>query len=87
MVTISRDAVGSACALDLCAKAHQTRDRIELFQKRYGKGLAAVERRVRSSPESFTMWDDYMEWKACAESLRSLEAQIRDVKSGHFRVA
>jgi hypothetical protein len=87
MVTISRQSVGSTYALDLRAKAHQARERIGLFRKRYGRGLGAFERRVRSSPESFRMWDDYMEWKACAQSLRALEAQIREVTSGHFRVA
>jgi len=41
----------------------------EFLSVKYSKTFEEFERELKSSPENFEAWDDYMEWKACVKTL------------------
>ena len=55
---------------------HIVKEKLALFEKKYGKTFSEFEKEVLSK-EDFEKWDDYLEWKAYLKSLRELEALIK----------
>jgi hypothetical protein len=53
---------------------HIVKEKIALFEKKYGKTFSEFEKEVLSSKEDFEKWDDYLEWKAYVKTLEDLEA-------------
>jgi hypothetical protein len=51
---------------------HIVKEKIALFEKKYGKTFEEFEREVFEK-ESFEKWDDYMEWKAYLKTLEDLQ--------------
>jgi len=54
------------------------KEKIHSFEKKHGCSLGAFEDRIEQLPEDFELWDDLLEWKAYADSLRELESRITD---------
>jgi|GEM_PF-1096401 len=54
------------------------KEKIHSFEKKHGCNLKAFEDRIKQLPEDFERWDDLIEWKAYADSLRELESRITD---------
>ena len=54
------------------------KEKIHSFEKKHGCSLGAFEDRIEQLPEDFELWDDLLEWKAYAHSLRELESRITD---------
>ena len=52
---------------------HIVKEKIALFEKKYGKSFKEFEREVFEK-ENFEKWDDYLEWKAYVKTLEDLEA-------------
>lgn len=40
------------------------KEKIRLFEKKYGKNFEEIELALKKEKEDFAKWDDYMEWKA-----------------------
>ena len=55
---------------------HIVKEKIALFEKKYGKIFSEFEKKVLTK-EDFEKWDDYLEWKAYVKSLEELEASLR----------
>ncbi len=55
---------------------HIVKEKIALFEKKYGKTFSEFEKEVLSK-EDFEKWDDYLEWKAYLKSLKELEASLK----------
>ena len=36
---------------------------------------------IKSKPEDFEVWDDYMEWKACIKSAESLKEELKELEN------
>ncbi len=53
------------------------KEKIDSFEKKHGCNLRAFEDRIKQLPEDFELWDDFIEWKAYADSLKELESEIR----------
>jgi hypothetical protein len=87
MVTISRDSVRDTYVLDLLGELHIVKDKLSFLEARYKMSFDAFERKIRGEEEGFASWDDYIEWKAYAQSLKDLTQKLEEVKSGHFTVA
>ena len=54
---------------------HIVKEKVSLFEKKYGKTFSEFEKEVLSE-ENFEKWDDYLEWKAYLKSLKELEDLI-----------
>ncbi len=52
------------------------KEKITLFEKKYGCTLDVFRTRIEESEEKFEEWDDYIEWKAYFESLKDLENKV-----------
>jgi len=55
---------------------HIIREKLLLFEKKYGKTFSEFEKEVLSK-ENFEKWDDYLEWKAYLKSLKELEDTLK----------
>jgi hypothetical protein len=49
------------------------KERIRYFERKYGCNFKTFEDRLKHLPENFECWDDFIEWKAYADSLKDLE--------------
>jgi hypothetical protein len=54
------------------------KEKIDSFEKKHGCNLKTFEHRIKQLPEDFELWDDLIEWKAYADSLKELESEIPD---------
>jgi hypothetical protein len=47
-----------------------------------------LEAKSKQLPEDFDRWDDFIEWKAYADSLKDLEARLRKIEDAtNIRIA
>ncbi len=64
------------------------KEKLRLFEEKYGMTLEEFERRLKSSEESFEEWDDYIEWKAYVKKLKELESRLKEIENAQrIRVA
>ena len=55
------------------------KEKIRSFERKHGCNLETFEERLKQLPEDFERWDDFIEWKAYADSLKDLEPRITDI--------
>ncbi|MDD2755912.1 MAG: hypothetical protein PHS80_10340 [Methanothrix sp.] len=72
-IVITVDDLKTFERLKLISQMAPVKERINSFERKYGCGLKAFEDRIARLPEDFERWDDFIEWKAYADSLRDLE--------------
>jgi hypothetical protein len=64
------------------------KEKLRLFEEKYGMTLEEFERRLKSSEESFEEWDDYIEWRAYMNKLKELESRLKEIENAkRIRVA
>ncbi|MEO2151599.1 MAG: hypothetical protein ABGW50_02975 [Thermococcus sp.] len=64
------------------------KEKLRLFEEKYGMTLEEFERKLKSSEESFEEWDDYIEWKAYVKKLKELESRLKEIENAQrIRVA
>jgi hypothetical protein len=56
-------------ALSLAA----VKEKICSLERKHGCDLETFEDRLKQLPEDFECWDDFIEWKAYADSLKNLK--------------
>lgn len=66
--------------LRLISELAPIREKIKLFEEKYGMTLEEFERKLKSSEESFEEWDDYIEWKAYVRKFEELENRLKEVE-------
>jgi len=59
--------------VSLLYELHVAREKLKLFEAKYGKPFAAFEKEFLSGEEDFGKWDDYLEWKAYVKLVEDLE--------------
>jgi hypothetical protein len=62
------------------------KERIKSFERKHGCNLETFEDRLKQLPEDFERWDDFIEWKAYADSLKDLEPRITDISYCRFKL-
>jgi hypothetical protein len=72
-IVITVDDIKTFERLKLISQMAPVKEIINSFERKYGCGLKAFEDRIVRLPEDFGRWDDFIEWKAYADSLRDLE--------------
>ncbi len=78
-IVVSAEDIKAFERLKAISQMAPIRERIKSFERKYGCSLEAFGTRIKQREESFEEWDDLIEWKAYAESLRDLEAKIRRI--------
>jgi len=78
-IRVSKDEVRVFEKLKAISQIAPIKERIRFFEGKYSCTLGEFEAIIKREKEDFERWDDYMEWKAYAESLKDLESKMRDI--------
>ncbi len=80
-IVVSVDDIKTFEKLKLISQMAPVKERIRSFERRYGCDIRAFEDKLRQLPEDFERWDDFIEWKAYADSLKDLESRLKQIES------
>ena len=87
-IVVTVDDIKAFEKLKLISQLAPVKERISSFERKHGCGLRAFEERLKQLPEDFERWDDYIEWKAYADSLKDLELRLKKIEDArNFRIA
>jgi hypothetical protein len=75
-IIVSKEEIIEYEKLKVISEITLTKEKIILFEKKYGCSIDAFRRRMEETDESFEEWDDYIEWKANFELLKDLENKL-----------
>lgn len=88
MQVFQKKEIANSILLEYLGELSHARDKINYFCKRYGTSFKLFEKKNQHSKrESFSHWDDYMEWKAYSNVFHDLSEKIKDIRRGNFKVA
>ncbi len=79
-LTVSREEIREYQKLKIISQLAPIREKIKFLERKYGCSFEDFERRIGEDEENFEKWDDYIEWKAYAESLRDLTAKLEKIE-------
>ncbi|NJE10828.1 hypothetical protein [Thermococcus sp. MAR1] len=79
-VVISKRDVLAHERLRVISELAPIREKIKLFEEKYGMKFEEFEKKIKSSEESFEAWDDYIEWKAYVKKLEELKSRLREIE-------
>ena len=87
-IVVTIDDIKAFERLKLISQIAPVKERICSFERKYGCGLRAFEENLKQLPEDFERWDDFIEWKAYADSLKDLESRLKKIEDARdFRIA
>lgn len=86
MQTIAKSQVANWILLDLLSKKQRYFDKVEFFQRKYGSKFEIFEEEIKTKPEDFEIWDDYIEWKANHDFYTDVLKKLEEVKNGDFQM-
>ena len=78
-IVVSADDVKAFEKLKIISYIAPLKERIRSFERKYGLGFGSFEDKMKSQPEDFESWDDFIEWKAYTESLKDLEIKLKNI--------
>jgi len=79
-ITVSKEEVRVFERLKSISHMVPLKEKIRFFEAKYSCTFEEFERQLKSEPEDFERWDDYLEWQAYRASLRDLEAKLRAIE-------
>ncbi|NJE01539.1 hypothetical protein E3E42_06460 [Thermococcus sp. JdF3] len=79
-VVISKRDVLAHERLRVISELAPIREKIRMFEEKYGTTIEEFEKKLKSSKESFEAWDDYIEWKAYVKKLEELKSRLREIE-------
>ncbi len=59
------------------------KEHIKMIELKKGCSFQEFEKRIKSTSEIFSEWDDYIEWKAYRTKLEELENRIEEIEKVH----
>jgi len=81
---VSKDEIKEYEKLKIITQITSIRERIRLFETKYGCKFEKFERDVKTrQEEDFDIWDNYIEWRAYLKSLGELEGRIKEIENAH----
>ena len=87
-IVVSVDDIKTFEKLKLISQMAPVKERIRSFERKYGCNITAFENKLWQLPEDFELWDDLIEWKAYADSLKDLELKLKKIEDAtNFRIA
>jgi len=87
-IVVSVDDIRAFERLKLISQIAPVKERIKSFEMKHKCNLDAFEEKIKHLPEDFERWDDFIEWKAYADSLKNLESTLKKIEDAtNFRIA
>ena len=56
------------------------REKILLFEQKYGNNLKKFTQEMKSQKENFKQWDDHIEWTAYVKTKHTLEKKLEELE-------
>ena len=78
-IIVSKDEIIEYKKLKVISEITLTKEKVSLFERKYGCSIDEFRKRMENSKESFEEWDDYIEWKANFELLKDLENKLTEL--------
>jgi len=78
-IIVSKDEIIEYKKLKVISEMTLTKEKISLFEKKYGCSIDEFRKRIEDSKESFEEWDDNIEWKANSELLKDLKNKLTEL--------
>ena len=75
-IIISKDEIKEYEKLNIITEITLIKEKITLFETKYGCPLEVFKKRMEEHEEIFEEWDDYIEWKANFDILGDLEEKL-----------
>lgn len=79
-ITVSKEEIKGFEKLRAISQIAPIKERIRFFECKYGCTLGEFKNNLKQEQEDFEKWDDYIEWNAYIESLRELNAKLKDIE-------
>jgi len=57
------------------------KERIRSLEIKYGCDIDSFEEVIKTLPEDFERWDDFIEWKAYSETVLELESRLKETEN------
>ncbi len=87
-IVVSKSEVKEYEKLKTVSQLVPIKEKIKLFERKYGSSFKEFEEEVKRGEEDFEKWDDYIEWKAYLESMKELTAKLKEIEDAEdVRVA
>ncbi len=87
-IVVTVDDIKAFEKLKLISQIAPVKERISSFERKHGCSLRAFEEKLKLLPEDFERWDDFIEWKAYADSLKDLKSRLKKIEDARdFRIA
>lgn len=87
MQTIFKKDIANMLALDVLSELHQIRQKIAMFESKYGGKFEKIEESAIAGPEDFQRDDDLLEWKAYEKLEKDRLLKLEDIRHECFQIA
>jgi len=87
MLILDKEKAVNFYSLTFMYEMHSVKEKIRLFEKKYGKNFEEFELAIKKGKEDFAKWDDFIEWKAYEKAFESLSKQKAQIKNGDYRIS
>jgi len=80
-IKISKDEIKEYEKLKVLSQLTLLREKIALFEKKYGTSIDEFKEQMEQKEEKFEEWDDYIEWKANEAAMIDLNNKLTEIEN------
>ncbi|MHA1649084.1 MAG: hypothetical protein ACTSYB_02730 [Candidatus Helarchaeota archaeon] len=81
IIKISKDEIKEYEKLKILSQLTLLKEKVLLFEKKYGVSLEEFKKNIPNRPENFEEWDDFIEWKTVIETIKELKLKLVEIEN------
>lgn len=87
-LTVTRDEIKNYLKLSITSELSPLKEQIRLYERKYLKNFSQFVTWMKSEPENFEVWSDYLEWSADERLVEELTEKLLEVENAqHIEIA
>ncbi|AEI14497.1 hypothetical protein Flexsi_0831 [Flexistipes sinusarabici DSM 4947] len=86
MIELSQNKAKDYIKAEILYELNLTKEKLKLFEKKYGKSLEEFEAQLEEEKENFEKWDDYIEWKSYKKNMDNIEKRLIDIENENIKI-
>jgi len=86
MIELSQNKAKDYLKAEILYGLNLTKEKLKLFEKKYGKSLEEFEAQLKNEKENFEKWDDYIEWKSYKKNMDNIEKRLIDIENENIKI-